>query len=256
MKPWTRRIASVVLPRSVSRSIRKPYYLWQQWRGAGLEPEMAWLASFAHPGDTVLDIGANVGFYTTRLARLVTRTGRVLAFEPVPDTLEILRYLVARLGLPQVSLYGEAIADREGEAEFSVPEEAPGVYNFYLAHLGRDTSSGAETFRVLLVTLDGLRARGLGRVSFVKCDVEGAEGRVLRGGEAFLRQDSPVLLLEISEMSRRMGDSPADTFDFLGRLEYRGYYVAGRSWVPVSGPVEGVVNYFFLPPSLPVPPGA
>jgi len=249
MKPWARRIASAVLPRGVGRSIRKPYYLWQQWRGAGLEPEMAWLRSFVRPGDTVLDIGANFGFYTTRLARLVTRTGRVHAFEPVPETLEILRFLSARLGLPQVSIHGEAIADHEGEADFSVPEEAPGVHNFYLAHLGAETSSGAESFRVPLVTLDGLRARGLGTVSFVKCDVEGAESRVLRGAETFLRQDSPVLLIEISEMSRRMGDSPADTFDLLGQLGYRGYHVVGEQWVPVSALVAGVVNYFFLPPS-------
>lgn len=255
MRPWVRRW-SAKLGRPIRRWIKKPYYLYQHWRGAGREDEMSWLAHFVRPGDVVLDVGANVGYYTTRLARLVSSTGRVHAFEPVPETFDVLRFLIARLGLRNVELHRDAVSDVEGEEWLTVPDETPGVANFYLAHLGGDTGSSGERTRVRVVTLDALASRGLSRVSFAKCDVEGAEGRLLRGARRLLERDTPVLLIEVSDMSRRLGDSAADTFGLLHELGYRACYPEGGRLRVAEAPVAGVVNYFFLPRSLPIPDSA
>jgi FkbM family methyltransferase len=59
----------------------------------------------------------------------------VHAFEPIPETFDILRHVVAALGLANVVLYPAAVADREGELTMEVPREGRQVENYYLAHL-------------------------------------------------------------------------------------------------------------------------
>jgi len=76
------------------------------------------IASTVSPGDTVLDVGANVGQYAALLAAMVGPEGRVLAFEPVPRTFCILGSVVAGLGLSNVDTVQLALADFDGTAPF------------------------------------------------------------------------------------------------------------------------------------------
>src|SRR5689334_11447094 len=72
------------------------------------EAEYALLSRLVSPGDWVLDIGANVGHYTVRFSELVHREGRVFAFEPVPETFELLAANTALAALNNITLINAA----------------------------------------------------------------------------------------------------------------------------------------------------
>ena len=225
----------------------KLYYLRQHRRRAGEELEMRPLASFIAPGDCVVDIGANVGFYTVRLSEAVGPRGTVHAFEPVPETFVILSDVVRRLPLSNVVLHASALADHSGTADMVVPEEAGGADNLYLAHLVGEATPTGRRARVETVTLDELRRSGLPRISFVKCDVEGAELLVLHGAREVLRRDRPVVLCEVCVHAKRFQTTPGDVFSFMQSMGYRAMRLDRNALVDCDGPIPEVENYFFVP---------
>ena len=155
------------------------------------EPEYERLEDWVGAGDWVIDLGANIGHYTVRLSRLVGPSGRVMAFEPVPETFEILTSLVSASGAHNVSLFNVAAsAGVVGVAGMSLPQFTSGLTNYYMASL---TSTGGE-FVVMTLPLDGLMPPK--RVSLVKVDVEGHEIQALRGMQALLIRDRPRLIVE------------------------------------------------------------
>jgi FkbM family methyltransferase len=159
------------------------------------------LPVFIRPGSDVVDVGANIGAYTTVMARLVGPAGRVFAFEPLPATADIL----ARTCQHQtnVVIVREALSDGARDAlELRVPFLAGGVPEPALA--AADPAARAEdslptwkTFRVPVRRLDDHLA-GFRDISFIKVDVEGHERAFLSGATETIRRFRPVLQLETS----------------------------------------------------------
>lgn len=186
-----RRALRRVLPRRVALALRRE---WLAWRVASdtafKEGEVELLRQYVAPTDVCWDIGANSGMYTVPLSRLASQ---VIAFEPVPHSRQILERVKRRAGLDNVTIQDMALADREGRACMTVPVE--GFYGgFYLASLSED---GSVPVRV--ATVDGLIAGGMPEPDFIKCDVEGAESRVIEGATSLLRRRPPIWLLETFE---------------------------------------------------------
>jgi FkbM family methyltransferase len=145
-----------------------------------------------HPGDTVLDVGANVGFMTIAMAARLGERGRVFAFEPHPGLFgELSRNVeAARRQFPGVvvRLFHEAVSDTEGTASLHVP---PGFdKNRGLSHLGAgvDASVGGEAIDVPTRRLDD-RAEELGAsIALMKIDVEGHEPAAFRGARSLFER--------------------------------------------------------------------
>ncbi len=136
------------------------------------------------PGDTVLDVGAHVGYYTLLSSVLVGDRGAVWAFEPNPQNAGFLRRHVEINGRGNVRITQAAVSDTDGTARFDF---GTGSGTGHLAEGG--------ALEVRTVRLDDFaRENGL-RVAAVKIDVEGAELAVLAGGEETLRRDRPVIFL-------------------------------------------------------------
>jgi FkbM family methyltransferase len=154
------------------------------------EREFARLAEWVGDGDWVLDIGANVGHYTGRLSELVGASGRVIAFEPVPQTFELLAANAALFPSRNVTLLNVAASETTEVVGISIPMFETGLENYYVAHLVRE---GAE-LQVLCLTVDSLNIPR--PVSLSKIDVEGHELSVLKGMENLIRRDYPVLIVE------------------------------------------------------------
>ncbi|HEY2326945.1 MAG TPA: FkbM family methyltransferase [Gaiellaceae bacterium] len=134
------------------------------------------------PGMTVIDVGANIGFHSVVLSRLVGSSGRVHAFEPMPVTLELLNANLWRHGCANVTVHPQALSDRGGTAMLEPdPNGRSG------AHL---SESG---FLVELGMLDS--AFPDQRVDVMKVDVEGAEPLVLLGGAALIARSPGVLVV-------------------------------------------------------------
>jgi len=149
-------------------------------------------------GDTVYDIGANIGYVSLSLAKSVGLTGRVIAFEPVPNNADDFRESIKINQITNVQLLEFAASDQCGEAVIRIAE------NLSTASLvWHRNNPDAIPLKIRTVQIDQLVESGdLGYPKFVKIDVEGAEGSVLKGMQRTVAAAMPVLFVECSEAGR------------------------------------------------------
>jgi FkbM family methyltransferase len=154
------------------------------------EPAMQrFLAERVRPGDVVLDLGANVGFFTLTAAALTGAGGHVIAYEPLPRNVAALRANIAVNRLSYVEVVEAAVSDRDGEAILNINESDQEAS---LVH-------AATKRRVIVrtVTVDAeMRRLGL-TPDLIKIDVEGAEEDAVRGMLVTLRRARPVIVCEM-----------------------------------------------------------
>jgi FkbM family methyltransferase len=148
------------------------------------------LQRFVRPGATVVDVGANIGYNTVHAARLAGQHGRVIAVEPTPDNLEVLRRNVAAARLANVTVAPVAAGRDAGVRELFMRGAVSAVNSFFpqscYAHV-------TEVLRVPVVRLDDLVD---GDAAVVKIDVEGAELDVLEGMPRLLAGRGVALIVE------------------------------------------------------------
>ncbi len=195
---WKPRRWLLWMPASVQRALRAAYHRYQIRRGrfTSDDPAFKSLDHLLEPGATALDIGANLGRYTLRMAELVGENGHVLAFEPVPDTFELLARHVRYAGCKNVSLFQMAVADRCGIQKLVLPVKQTGLAAHYFAHLlAPGEEANDEILTVYCCTIDSLSLSHPPRL--VKIDVEGDEPRVLAGMRETLAAARPFVLVEV-----------------------------------------------------------
>ncbi len=211
-----RRIAGR-LPKRWQQELKRLYFggRLRTHRFRTEEPEYDLLPEIVSPGDWALDVGANVGHYTARLSELVGASGRVVSFEPVPETFELLTANVALLPNKNVTLINAAASEASGMVGMEIPRlDDTGLDNYYGARVS-DAPSG---FTVLCVAIDSLN---LARpIRLVKIDAEGHELPILMGMRRLLDRDHPTLIVE---------DNSADVADYLAGLGYSHSRIEGSS---------------------------
>jgi FkbM family methyltransferase len=165
-----------------------------------------------------LDIGANIGWYTLVASTVIKFPGRILAFEPRPDTAANLRRTIAENNLYSlVDLHEAGLAESAGSATLIWET---GTANPGGSHLAtRDFSIQCEHAHIKLMRLDDLELDGC---DIIKMDVEGAEFRVINGGEALLQRHQPIVLSELhpEQLQRVSGVTPRD---YIARMADFGY---------------------------------
>jgi FkbM family methyltransferase len=164
-------------------------------------------------GDTVLDLGANVGYYTLLFAELVGEHGRVFAFEPDPSNLRLLEKNVRLNGFTNVVLVPEAVSDRTGDLRLFLSASNKGDHRIY------DSQDGRTSIPIKVVRLDDYFAHRKGRVDFIKMDIQGAEPSAVRGMPSLLESNRRLkILLEFWPMGiSAMGGDPKVFFEVLMR---------------------------------------
>ncbi|MDD5544857.1 MAG: FkbM family methyltransferase [Acidobacteriia bacterium] len=155
------------------------------WWGT-YEPEIQQLfRKMIRPGSVLVDVGANVGFYSLLASKLVGNKGQVYAIEPFPRNVKILERHLQLNHIPNVTVFALAVSDACGMRGF-LEGENPSV-----GHLGEANTSTVET-----VTLDSLLEQGLILPpQFIKMDIEGEERSALSGAERLLLRYHPTLFL-------------------------------------------------------------
>jgi FkbM family methyltransferase len=205
------------------------------------------LATWVPEAGVVIDVGANVGFFTLKFARWVGAGGRVLAVEPAPANVEHLRHALAVAALSgNTEVICAAASDHIGAAHLELNPFHPGDHKL--------ASSGLI---VSVTTLDAeVEARALTRVDLIKIDVQGAESMVLAGAQATLARWHPVLFVEIDDLNlRRYGSSARQLLDALlaqgyhaHRLEADGLSPALTSTTACAWVAQrGYADLLFLP---------
>ena len=147
------------------------------------EPEIYALPQLVPSNATCFDIGANYGLYSRVLSPMAGKAGKIYAFEPSRMTFRGLKMCTLMLGLKNVQIHQCAMSDGIGELTLTIPAKAHGGLGIALAHLGAAEDTGGTTEIVHVDTLDHfVNDHHITACDFIKCDVEGAELRVLQGG--------------------------------------------------------------------------
>ena len=212
----------------------------------GIDGEM--MLALVADGDVVFDVGANIGYYSMRIARERSRTV-VHSFEPIPKTFGLLQRHLGMNAITNVTAHNVGLSDK------------PGPQTFYYYPQGSGNASAAnlsgrpdvQRVTVELETLDAIAAKVGRGVDFVKCDVEGAELFTLRGARETLVRDRPALFVELlRKWAAPFGYHPNDVIALLEGIGYHTFVsrVAGR--LAEFGRVDDQTvetNYVFLHPS-------
>lgn len=208
---------------------RLPFKYWMQSRYGQTESELLHLDRMpARPGSAI-DAGANIGFYSLRMAGLFRK---VYAFEADPRTSRDLK----DCRLPNVEVFDVGLSDRVGEAMLRIPVLRSGMELDGWASLESDPCPDAERYIEKTVTLKPLDAFGVEDCSLLKIDVEGHELHVLQGAVKTIERGRPVILVEVRERNE------SSVRQFLQGLGYRLV-----DFKEVAGFEGSPGNYLFFP---------
>jgi FkbM family methyltransferase len=216
MKQLLKKVASR-LPHKAQQELKRRYFARQIKYGnfRTAEPEYDMLSSLVGKGDWVIDIGANIGHYALRLSELVATDGRVIAFEPVPETFELLAANASLSMFSNLTLINAAVSNAVRMSGMTIPKfRDTGLGDCYEAEL----TSADSALQVFCLTLDLLNLPH--QIRLVKIDVEGHELSALQGMVELLRRDHPLLIVE---------DNDPRVSAFLMDFGYRHEKVAGSS---------------------------
>ena len=172
---------------------------------------------FLRPGAVLLDVGANIGYYSMLAASLVGPSGRVIAVEPGPRSCELLRLSVEANGFKNVEIHACAASDRERFFEV----QPFGIMGAIRVH--EVPASGATSDKDLLRgrPLDEVLGP-LDRLDVLKIDIDGGEPRAFLGMERLVRRLRPVIFTEFSpDLLREI--SAIEPVDYLRQLAGYGY---------------------------------
>jgi FkbM family methyltransferase len=209
------------------------------------------LCALVRPGDTFLDVGANIGYYTVKLGPKVGPSGRVFSFEPNPDLFEVLH---DNIQLNQLGGHATAFmagaSDREGAASLLFASRYPGGGVLGLgAEFDRE---GTERVDVRMVRVDDVVE---GPAHLIKIDVEGFEPVALKGMEALLARSPDVAI--VCEVAYHMWAQHGDPAQMVSDLAKgrRLFRIFTDGWLEevAPGAIDGalsrdLVSYFlFLP---------
>lgn len=183
--------------------------------------ETNWVKAYLGKGDTFLDVGANVGYFSLLASRIVGNTGSVISIEPSRNRFEILEQTIARNSLSNVKLFNlglGAVSEQKVLPDPLLENYSP---SFFAEGQGEN---------VRIVTLDELFPQmGVDHIDVLKMDVEGFEPYVLQGARSLLSQKKiKAILCEINEhWIQKAGYSPEEFHDKIVSMGFSACRLSG-----------------------------
>jgi FkbM family methyltransferase len=177
------------------------------------------------PGDNVLDVGSNIGYYALLAADKVGPSGRVIGCEPAPGVFEILQHNVRRSERQNVDVFPWAVGAKSGSVEF-YESEIPNWGSLFQNNGLMQT----HTTTVTAKTVDEVVGDASDfHPSALRMDVEGAELMVLEGARGVVREYKPCLFIEFHNFALGW-DAVRAAIGALGSLGYSSATVIERTW--------------------------
>ena len=179
--------------------------------------EVECLKQIIKKGDIVVDLGANIGYYTLILAQLVGKSGHVYSFEPEPSNFEILSKNVKENKHEHVTLVQKAISDKNSKIKLYVSKRNLASHRIF------DAEDKRESIEVDVTTLDEYFKKFKKPIKFIKMDVEGAEGAAISGASKII-QDSKNLVIMMEyfpKWIKKFGDIPEEILRSLVEKKFK-----------------------------------
>jgi FkbM family methyltransferase len=184
------------------------------------------------PDGVFLDIGANIGLFSTYIAKVLPQA-RCFAFEPSPLLAECMRKTVRQSPFHRIQVEECCLSDREGTVELRLHQSNFGGNSMIAGNIGARDQGVALSVRTQ--TLDAWSAQAeLSRVDVLKIDVQGAEALVLQGGRKTIARHRPMVLVEIE--NRQLAETGSELSKVVSDLFGGGYAVRIAGTVEKSPP--------------------
>jgi len=172
-------------------------------------------------GDVVVDLGANIGYYTLIFAKLVGKNGEVFAFEPEPNNFELLKKNVEFNLHKNVTLIQKAVSDKNGIVKMYVSKRNLASHRIF------DAGDNRKTINVDTITLDEFFKDYPRQINFIKMDVEGVEGGVILGASNLLEKSKKISIMTeyFPKLIEKFGMNPEDIIKLLIDKDFKIYHI-------------------------------
>ncbi len=177
-------------------------------------PEIHFLKTIVKKGDFCIDIGANLGYYSTILSRIAGERGHVYAVEPIPLFNEIWKRNTKLSGYDNLTLLPYALGEKEGMVKMGTPERNGVLHHGMTRIVSSADDNYIKYYDVEMKRPDELFS-GLQKVDFIKCDVEGYESHVFLNLVNTIKIWKPLIQTELSGEENRKA-----VYDLLRNLGY------------------------------------
>lgn len=178
--------------------------------------------NFIKPGQTVLDIGGNLGYYAVPFAKMVGSTGIVLSVEPI----ELYRRILIRniKGFPQVKILPYALGEKAGLIKMGNPTNDKHRHGLMHVLRENETVNNNPVYEVEMRNPADLFAP-LEKIDYIKCDIEGYEVPVIPAMGGLIAKHRPIMQVETE------GPNLVTLHQFFTHLQYHLFYVKGARLV-------------------------
>ncbi len=206
--------------------------------------ESAMIETLISPNDTIFDIGANIGWNAINIAA-AQRASSVHCFEPIPHTYRYLKRNIDLNGMRNIIAHNFGFSDHAGAFPFYY---YPGG-SVNASSVNLTEREDVQAVACSVKTLDEYVHEHQLRVDVIKCDVEGAELPVFKGGIHTLGRDKPIVFSEIlRKWSAKFNYDPNEIFELFRQLGYRAFTVVEGRLRAFQRMDEQTLqtNFFFL----------
>jgi len=170
------------------------------------------IKKYIKPGDTVIDVGGNLGFFVLILNELIGDNGKIYSFEPSVLLKNKLTATIQNNNLKNVTIVNQGLGESEGSTTLHYNPKQSG-----LTSIVSDFENNSLSEEIKITTLDKFAENISGRVSFIKIDTEGYESQVLKGAKELIKRDKPTIYIELGGDYQ---ESSADALKILKELNY------------------------------------
>lgn len=190
------------------------------------------------PNFSVVDIGANLGYFSKNFARLANK-GRLVSIEPVPVFFETLSHFMKKF--PHVTLHNVALGTEEGTITMVMPE-TNGMIRTGLPHIAVSEEEKTQHANQEVKIVKGSELLGkLDRIDYIKCDIEGYELNVFQEIKPILEKHLPYVQIEIAEKNMN------EMLDLFNSLGYTQFGIKNFKFVRETGNQAEEGDFFFVP---------
>lgn len=203
------------------------------------------LRSILKKGDTFLDVGSHIGWYSLNARQVVGLVGKVVAFEPNPSCVSTLKQNILLNLFQTIRIEKMAVSDTNGKSNFWTGDDMAG--SLLKENTQELTHNSVKKILVRMITLDTYcKVHRIENIRLIKIDVEGAEGQVIKGSMKILKKFHPVLILEIYSNTLQSRKIRMKLIRSLLKIGYKLYVFTsgGVKRATISELSEHVINVF------------